>query len=56
VKGVIEAAWVHEASFVEVHDDARRGLVLSFYLSTDQEPIWLSPEDEIPQRESYLRR
>jgi hypothetical protein len=33
VKRVTEAAWVHETSFVEVHRDARRGLVLFFYFS-----------------------
>jgi hypothetical protein len=27
-----------------------------FYLSTDHESIGLSPDDEVPQRESYLRR
>jgi hypothetical protein len=36
---------------VEVHDDARQDLVLSLYLSTDHESIWLSQEDEAPQRE-----
>jgi hypothetical protein len=27
-----------------------------FYLSTDHESIWLSPESEAPQRKSHLRR
>jgi hypothetical protein len=41
---------------VEIHRDARRGLVLSFDLSTNHESVWLNPEDEAPQKESDLRR
>jgi hypothetical protein len=41
---------------VEIHNCARRGLVLSFYLSPDHESIWHSPEDEAPLRETHLRR
>jgi hypothetical protein len=33
VEGVTGTVWVHETSFVEVYYDARRGLILSFYLS-----------------------
>jgi hypothetical protein len=33
VKVIAAAAWAHETSFVKVHSDTRRGLVLSFCLS-----------------------
>jgi hypothetical protein len=49
VKGVTEAAWVHETLFVEVDSDARRGLVLSFswpWINSAQFRRWGSTKGE----------
>jgi hypothetical protein len=39
---------------VEVYRDARRGLVLVFYLPADQESIWFSAKDGAPQTERKI--